>query len=139
MGAEGAGKPSTVNSLLDKKFQKNQESTIGAAVNHFACVIDPIFVSGWKQTEMEYQSQELPKLYNAEMKQCMSEISKNSSDEKISESIQQEEIPKEIVSRVREVVNSKKVFSGDVRIIILDLGGQEIIMKFILCFWPKKM
>jgi len=60
MGAEGAGKTSTVNSLLDKKFQKNQESTIGAAANH--CVIDRIWVTGWKQIKMENQSQELPKL-----------------------------------------------------------------------------
>ena len=124
MGAEGAGKTSTVGSLLDKRFQKNQESTIGAAVNR--CIIDRILVSRWKETEMELQSQELPKLYKTEMKERMSKITKSLGEKQIPASIQQEEVPEEVVTKVKEVVEAKEVSSGDVRIVILDLGGQEI-------------
>ena len=124
MGPEGAGKISTVGSLLDKQFQKSQKSTIGASVNR--CIIDRIVVSKWKQIEMELQSQELPKLYKTEMKECMSEISKNLGDKQLPAFIQQEEVPEKVVTKVKEVVEAKEVSSGDVRIIILDLGGQEI-------------
>ena len=124
MMGEGAGKTSTVSSLLDKKFQKNQESTVGAAVNR--CTIDRILVSKWKQTEVENQLQELPQLYNTEMKKCMSEISKNIDDKQSPVNIQQEKVPEEVVERVKEVVCAKDVSNGDVRIIILDLGGKEI-------------
>ena len=124
MGAEGAGKTSTVGSLLDKQFQKNQESTIGVAVNH--CVIDRILVSRWKQLQMELQSKELPKLYKTEIKERISEITKSLGDKQIPASIQQDEVPEEVVTKVKEVVEAKEVSSGDVRIIILDLGGQEI-------------
>ncbi|XP_065912071.1 uncharacterized protein [Dysidea avara] len=124
MGAEGAGKTSTVGSLLDKQFQKNQESTIGAAVDR--CFIDRILVSKWKQIEMELQSQELPKLYKTEMKDRISKITKSLGDKQVPASIQQEEVPQELVTKVKEVVEAKEVSCGDVRIIILDLGGQEI-------------
>ena len=124
MGAEGAGKTSTVGSLLDKQFQKNQESTIGAAVNR--CIIDRIVVSKWKVLEMELQSQELPKLYKTEMKDRMSEITKNLGEKQVPASIQQEKVPDEVVTKVMEVVEAKEVSTGDVHIVILDLGGQEI-------------
>jgi len=124
MGAEGAGKTSTVNSLLDKEFKRNEESTIGAAVNR--CVIDRVLVSKWRQMEIKHHSEELPKLYKTEMKECMSEISKNVSDEQIPTSVQQEKVPEEVVTQIKEVMGAKKVTSGDVRIVILDLGGQEI-------------
>ena len=65
MGAEDAGKTSTVSSLLDKKFHQNQETTVGAAVN--CCIMDRIKVTEWRQTEMEYQLQELTNLYNVEV------------------------------------------------------------------------
>ncbi|XP_065907695.1 uncharacterized protein [Dysidea avara] len=123
MGAEGVGKTSTVHSLLDKEFQRDQESTIGAAVNR--CIIDRVLVSKWRQIEMKHHTQELPKLYNTEMKECISEISKNLSDKQIPTSIQQE-VPEEVVTRIKEVMGAKKVANDDVRIIILDLGGQEI-------------
>ena len=47
MGAEDAGKTSTVSSLLDKKFHQNQETTVGAAVN--CCIIDRIKVTKWSK------------------------------------------------------------------------------------------
>jgi len=124
MGAEGAGKTSTVHSLLDEEFQENQESTVGAAVNR--CVIDRFLVSKWRQMEMKHHSQELPKLYKTEMKECMSKISDNLSNEQVSTSIQREKVPEEVVTKIKEVMGAKKVATGDVRIVILDLGGQEI-------------
>ena len=38
LGAEGAGKTSSINTLLNLPFQPNQESTVGASVNK--CTVD---------------------------------------------------------------------------------------------------
>ena len=124
MGAEGVGKTSTVNSLLNKKFQRNQNSTVGAAVNH--CIIDRVYVSKWRQIEMKHHSQELPKLYNSEMKECIKVISETLSDKQIPACAQPEKVSDELITQVKRVMETEEVVSGDVQIIILDLGGQEI-------------
>ena len=51
VGPEGAGKTSTVDSLLDKLFQPDQHTTIGADLNK--CTVDRILVSKWKETNMK--------------------------------------------------------------------------------------
>ena len=38
----------------------------------------------------------------------------------------EEKIPDELVTKVQEVVDTKEIHDGDVQIIILDLGGQEV-------------
>ena len=58
LGAEGAGKTSSVESLLDKQFTENQSSTVGANVN--CCLTDRLFVSSWKQIEIAEQLAKLP-------------------------------------------------------------------------------
>ena len=47
LGAEGAGKSSTVDTLFNEKFDPNKKSTIGAAVN--TCTIDHRMAAGWKK------------------------------------------------------------------------------------------
>ena len=142
IGAEGAGKSSTACSLLGKKFQPQQPSTVGAAVN--TCTADRFFTTKWKDIALECQLEQLPKQFKHELKVCMSKLSNENSEsvefpkvEKVSSAMQPEEqpqlgyhpeenIPDELISKVQEVVNTQEVHDGDIQIIILDLGGQEI-------------
>ena len=51
LGPEGAGKTSTVHSLVGKEFQPEQPSTVGAALN--SCTIDRIIVNDHLQEERQ--------------------------------------------------------------------------------------
>ena len=137
VGAEGAGKTSTAHSLLGKKFQPQQPSTIGAAVN--TCTADRFFATKWKQIALEHQLEQLPKQFKHELKVCMSKLPTEKptsvEEEKVGSTMQsekqpqpslEEKIPDELASKVQEVVDTQEIHDGDVQIIILDLGGQEV-------------
>ena len=125
MGAEGAGKTSSVGSLLNKQFNDNEISTVGASLN--CCLTDRIFVSKWKQIPIADQLVNLPKLHKSSVKQSMPTMSSKVDSELHSSSNKEEElVPDLVAAHVQEVVNAKEVSDGDVRIVILDLGGQEI-------------
>ena len=142
VGAEGAGKSSTAHSLLGKKFQPQQPSTVGAAVN--TCTADRFFATKWKQIALEHQLEQLPKQFKHELKVCMSQLPTEKpasgeyfKEEKVACTMQsekqaqpeyhpEEKIPDELVTKVQEVVDTKEIHDGDVQIIILDLGGQEV-------------
>ena len=138
IGAEGAGKSSTAHSLLGKKFQPQQPSTVGAAVN--TCTADRFFATKWKQIALEHQLEQLPKQFKHELKTCMSKFpnEKQISDkdeegstmyswkQRQPEHHPEEKIPDELATKVQEVVYTKEIHDGDVQIIILDLGGQEV-------------
>ena len=67
LGAEGAGKTSSVNTLLNLPFKPNQESTVGATVN--SCTIDMHLASSkWKKITAAFQVTEIPKQYKREVK-----------------------------------------------------------------------
>ena len=122
MGPEGAGKTSSVGSLLDKQFNDNETSTVGASVN--CCLTDRIFVSKWQQILMADQLDNLPKLHKRSVKNSMSEM--ESELPPLYSDKEEEVVPDLVAAHVQEVVNTKEVSNGDVRIVILDLGGQEI-------------
>ena len=139
VGAEGAGKTSTAHSLLGKDFEPQQPSTVGAAVN--TCTADRFFATKWKQITLDHQLKQLPNQFKQELKSCMSkmliEVAELPRPEKVGSSMQPEmdtqpeflppeEVPEELVARVQEVVETQEIHDGDVQIIILDLGGQEI-------------
>ena len=125
LGAEGAGKTSSVQSLLDKKFNAAEASTVGAHIN--CCLTDRIFVSKWQQIEIADQLDNLPKLHNSNIKKLMPKMSPMVESELPSSANKVEEIvPDLVAAHVQEVVNAHEVSDGDVRIVILDLGGQEI-------------
>ena len=151
IGAEGAGKTSCAHSVLGKKFEPQQPSTVGAAIN--TCTADRIFAAKWKQTTVDYRLQQLPKQFKHELKSCMSELStkepavvqvsgeeevelsrqgdadsseKKAQPESQSECLLEENIPDELKAKVQEIVDTQEVHDGDVQIVILDLGGQEI-------------
>ena len=125
LGAEGAGKTSSVGSLLNKQFNDDETSTVGASLN--CCLTDRIFVSAWQQILLADQLDNLPKLHNSSVKKSMPEMSSKVDSELHSSSDKAEEVvPDLVAAHVQEVVNAKEVSDGDVRIVILDLGGQEI-------------
>ena len=142
IGAEGAGKTSTGHSLLGEKFQQQQPSTVGADVN--TCTADRFFATKWKKIPLEHQLKQLPKQFKYELNVCMSKLPTEetavedlSTEQKMSSSLQskkeseldnflEEKVPDELVTKVQEIVNTEEIHDGDVQIIILDLGGQEI-------------
>ena len=125
LGAEGAGKTSSVCSLLDKTFQENQPSTVGANIN--CCLTDRIFVSKWQQIEMADELNNLPKLHKSSVKKLMPRmLSKVDSEFPSISNKVAGVVPSQVAAHVQEVINAKEVSDGDVRIVILDLGGQEI-------------
>ena len=139
VGAEGAGKTSTAHSLLGKDFEPQQPSTVGAAVN--TCTADRFFATKWKQITLDHQLKQLPNQFKQELKLCMSKMSTEEAElptpEEVGSSKQPEmntqpeflppeKIPEELVAKVQEVVETQEIHDGDVQIIILDLGGQEI-------------
>ena len=64
LSAEEAGKTSTVYFLLVKEFHSKQPSTVGAALN--SCTVDCTYATDWKQNELYYQLDQLPKQFNSE-------------------------------------------------------------------------
>ena len=95
LGAEGAGKTSTVNSLLDKEFHLDQPSTVGADT-HKADIcntftIDRICVCSWRTRKFQHYLDEICIHYKHEMKEENTTIteslkteSKSNSEEKVS-------------------------------------------------------
>ena len=139
VGAEGAGKTSTAHSLLGKKFEQQQPSTVGAAVN--TCTADRFFATQWKQITLDHQLKQLPNQLKHELKSCISKMSTEEAElprpgevsssmqpdnKSQAESTPPEIIPEELVAKVQEIVETQEIHDGDIQIVILDLGGQEI-------------
>ena len=81
----------------------------------------------WQQVLMADHLDNLPKLHKSNVKKSMSEMSQKVESELPPLSSDKEEaVPDLVAAHVQEVVNAKEVSDGDVRIVILDLGGQEI-------------
>ena len=128
LGAEGAGKTSTVHSLLDMEFQPHQPSTIGADT-HSADIcntfsVDRAFVCNWRTREFQHHLDEISVHYKHEMKQNMTETLSTIPLE--SASLQNKQYKKVVKSTGLEMLQSKVTPDGNIRIAIYDLGGQEI-------------
>lgn len=125
LGPEGAGKTSTVGSLLGKQFQSNQPTTIGVDLNK--CTVDRILATKWKETNIREHLEGVTNQYNCEMKACMNQVSRTF------------EFPLQSkpsydhanLVKAKKVIESKSVGgSGNTKVIIYDLGGQEIYQIF---------
>lgn len=127
LGSEGAGKTSTVGSLLGKLFKPDQPTTIGADLNK--CTVDRILASKWKETDVKEHLQCVTNQYNCEMKACMSKVSRSPEFH-----LKVEPRPsyhKVTFVKVKKVIESKvSGGSTNTKIIIYDLGGQEIYQIF---------
>lgn len=126
VGPEGAGKTSTVGSLLGKLFQPDQPTTIGADLNK--CTVDRILVSKWKETNVKEHVEVVTNQYNCEMKACMSQISRSPDVPPKKAKVSYSHVT---AVRARKVIESKPSRgSGNAKIIIYDVGGQEIYQIF---------
>ena len=132
LGAEGAGKTSTVDSLLDKEFQPHQPSTVGADT-HKADVcntftIDRICVCSWSKRKFQHYLDEISIHYKHEMREEMTTITESL---KIETKEQSEDLSLKNYNRIsasmgQELLQSETIVDDNIRIVIYDLGGQEI-------------
>ena len=122
LGAEGAGKTSSVNTLLSLPFQPNQPSTIGASVN--SCSVDTHLASSkWQKITALYRVAEIPKQYRREVKAAMSSVPVNPVAPG-----PVKPVPQEVINEVKAVIANKEEIppDGHIRIVIFDIGGQEV-------------
>ena len=122
LGAEGAGKTSSVNTLLNLPFQPNQESTVGASVN--SCSVDTYLASSkWQKITAAFQITQINKQHKSEVKAAMTTVSV-----KPVIAAPVKPIPQEVVDEVKAVITSKEEIpqDGHIRIVIFDIGGQEV-------------
>ena len=119
LGAVGAGKTSSINTLLNLPFQSNQESTVGASVN--SCTVDMhLATSKWKKVTATFQFTEIPKLYNKEINAAISSTP--------AKPVNLGSPSQKVIDEVKEIIASKEEIppDGHVRIVIFDIGGQEV-------------
>ena len=122
LGAEGAGKSSSVNTLLNLPFQPNQESTVGASVN--SCSVDTYLASSkWQKITAAFQITQINKQHKSEVKAAMSSVTV-----KPVTPAPVKPIPQEVLDEVKAVMTSKEEVpqDGHIRIVIFDIGGQEV-------------
>ena len=131
LGPEGAGKSCTVDSLLDKPF-KHQPSTVGANIEH-TCTIGREFVTNWKPKEIHEQ---VSQHYKYEVKKSMTEAMRD--NETLSDQQEHEEPeelpPLEEINKAKEMLQNTEVPEGDVRVVIYDVGGQEVYYELQFLF-----
>jgi len=128
LGPEGAGKTSTTHTLIDEEFQPDQPTTIGADIS--PCKIDCHHVSEWKKVKVLAEINQIPRRYNTEVKINMSLFSSNPS----LPLPPKQSIPKELYTTVRKALSSDEIFDDDVRMVLLDIGGQEIYYEIHFMF-----
>lgn len=128
LGPEGAGKTSTTHTLIDEKFQPDQPTTIGADIS--PCKIDCHHVSEWRKVKVLAEINQIPKRYNTEVKINMSLFSSNPS----LPLPPRESVPKKLYTTVKKALSSDEIFDDDVRMVLLDIGGQEIYYEIHFMF-----
>ena len=123
LGAEGAGKTSSINTLLNLPFQVNQNSTIGASVN--SCSVDTHLASSkWKKITALYRVTEIPKQYRREVKAAMSSVPVHP----VTPAAPVRPVPQKVINEVKSLIASKEEIpqDGHIRIVIFDIGDQEV-------------
>ena len=130
LGAEGAGKTTTVNTLLNKPFQCDQESTVGASVK--SCSVDRQLASSkWHTISATFRIAEIPKQHQSEVKSTMSLIS----IKETSPGATAEPIPPAVIDAAKATAASEAAPKGGmIRIIIFDIGGQEVYYEIHFLF-----
>ena len=128
LGPEGAGKTSTSHTLIDEEFQPDQPTTIGTDIS--SCKIGCHHVSKWKKVKVLAEINQIPKRYNTEVKVNMSLFSTDPS----LPLPPKESVPKELYTTVRKALSSDIIFDGDIRMVLLDIGGQEIYYEIHFMF-----
>ena len=127
LGAEGAGKTSSINTLLNLPFQPNQESTVGASVN--SCTVDMhLTTSKWKKISATFQITEIPKRYKKEINDAVKLARSDPVNLDSIDPVPQNPISQKVIDEVKEIIASKEEIpqDGHIRIVVFDIGGQEV-------------
>jgi len=134
LGPEGAGKSCTVDSLLDKPF-KHHPSTVGANIEN-TCTVGRKFVTNWKPKEIHEHLIEVSWHYKYEVKISMTEVIRD--NETLSDQQEHKELeeppPLEEINKAEEILQNTEVPEGDVRVVIYDVGGQEVYYELQFLF-----
>ena len=125
LGAEGGGKTSTVCSLIGKPFKPHQLSTVGADISN-TCTVDRYCVSDWKLKELQEYLKDIPIQYKYELQKTMVEPT----DSKPSE----ESLKEVDMTTVQDIMQNMMAPKGKIRIVIYDLGGQEVYYEIHFLF-----
>ena len=125
LGAEGAGKTSTVKSLVGKDFQPHQPSTIGADISN-TCTVDRYCVIDWKLKELQEHLKDIPIQYKHELQQVMIEPTDSEPS--------QEALKQVDTTTLQDIMQNTMELDGKIRIVIYDLGGQEVFYEIHFLF-----
>jgi len=112
LGAEGAGKTTTIDILLNQPFQPDQQSTVGTSVS--SCKVDRYLGSArweeiqWEKITASFRILEIPKKCKSELKAAMSFISIGPSLPTALTSPN----PQDLVNEVLDTVNSEDIQDG---------------------------
>ena len=132
VGAEGAGKTSTIDTLFNLPFKPDQQTTIGASVNACKVNVDRHLGSAkWEKVTASVRILEIPKQCRRELKTSMSLIS-------VEPYLPTTQIPPELVQEVADTVNSEDIKDGEIKSVIFDIGGQEIYYEIKFLFLAKE-
>jgi len=130
LGAEGAGKTSTINTLMGEKFQPNQETTVGASIS--SCkVTRSIATSKWMKITATARVAEIPRQRRGELK---AEIALLSLDPTPQSAPVKPEIHQKAVKDLKEIMATQDIKKDETRIIVFDIGGQEVYYEIHFLF-----
>jgi len=130
LGAEGAGKTSTINTLMGEKFQPNQETTVGASIS--SCkVTRSIATSNWQKITATARVAEIPQQRRGEMK---AQIELISLDPTPQSAPVKPEVHQKAVKELKEIMATQDIKKDETRIIVFDIGGQEVYYEIHFLF-----
>ena len=127
LGAEGAGKTSTINTLMGEKFQPNQETTVGASFK----VARSIATSKWQKITATARVAELPRQRRGELK---AQIALISLDPTPQSAPVKPEVHQKAVKELKEIMATHDIKKDETRIIVFDIGGQEVYYEIHFLF-----
>jgi len=122
LGAEGAGKTTTIGTLFGEKFQPDQETTIGASINA-GKIARSMASSKWHKIKAIARVAQIPVQRKGELKAQMALLSlqPTSQNEPVDPVYHQK-----AVDEVKEILATEDVKEDEIKIIVFDIGGQEV-------------
>ena len=130
LGAEGAGKTSTINTLMNEKFLPNQETTVGASIS--SCkVTRSIATSKWQKITATARVAEIPKQRRGEIK---AEIALISLDPTPQSAPVNPVVHQKAIEDLKKIMATQDIKKDETRIIVFDIGGQEVYYEIHFLF-----
>ena len=130
LGAEGAGKTSTINTLMNEKFLPDQETTVGASIS--SCkVTRSIATSKWQKISATARVAEIPKQRCGELK---AEIVLISLDPTPQSAPVNPVVHQNAIEDLKKIMATQDIEKDETRIIVFDIGGQEVYYEIHFLF-----